>query len=126
MGDLAERDEGGEVGKVGDRFHQERPASCLFHRQGLVLRREALHGVEDDRPFQLEPIAPVLRVNSSTQTVFIEGRVEQLARIIPGERPPRPVRSVLARRQPDDRQPGARIAERRHRGIPPFRLLLST
>ena len=67
---------------------------------------------------QLEPVVArdgggLVRVPDSVQR-----RVEPVARTVAREHPPGPVGAVRGRRQADDEQPGAGVAEARHRAPP--------
>ena len=74
-------------------------------------------------PLSCSPSPGSARYSPSARPNLSKRRVEQLAGIIAGERPPGPVRAMLARRKADDREPRVRIAERRHRRVPPVGML---
>ena len=74
-------------------------------------------------PLSSQPVARVGAIFAFREPELEQRRVEQLARIIAGERPPGAVGAVLARREADDRQPRLGIAERRHRRVPPVGML---
>ena len=79
--------------------------------QRLVLRRQAFDRVEDDRALEPQPVGRIGAILALGQPELEQGRVEQLAGIIAGERPPGAVGAMLAGREADDRQPG--LADRR-------------
>src|SRR3546814_1455485 len=66
---------------------------------------QAPNRVDDDRAVQRHPVVGPGLVAPLGQPEFIERRIEQIARIIAGERPPGAIRAMLARREPDDREP---------------------
>src|SRR3546814_16489189 len=66
---------------------------------------QAPNRVDDDRAVQRHPVVGPGLVAPLGQPEFIERRIEQIARIIAGERPPGAIRALLARREPDDREP---------------------
>src|SRR3546814_5830183 len=118
--DVAERDEDGRWGELRDRGFEERPAGADFLWRRLVLRRQAPNRVDDDRAVQRHPVVGPGLVAPLGQPEFIERRIEQIARIIAGERPPGAIRALLARREPDDREPRVWVTEGGHRRVPPI------
>jgi len=123
MRDMAQRDEH-PCGRhrIGLRL-EERPTGADFLRRRLVLGRQALHRVEDDRAVQRQPVLGLRAVRAGGQPEPPERLVQELPRIIAGERAAGPVRAVLAGCQADDAEPRRRIAERRDRRVPPGREL---
>src|SRR3546814_5169877 len=81
---------------------------------------QAPNRVDDDRAVQRHPVVGPGLVAPLGQPEFIERRIEQIARIIAGERPPGAIRALLARREPDDREPRVWVTEGGHRRVPPI------
>src|SRR3546814_2149022 len=81
---------------------------------------QAPNRVDDDRAVQRHPVVGPGLVAPLGQPEFIERRIEQIARIIAGERPPGAIRALLARREPDDRAPRVWVTEGGHRRVPPL------
>src|SRR5579884_1273126 len=121
MRDLAEGDYHAEVGKSAECDLEVRAACRDLARLGLVRRREAFDGVQDDRTGQAETVRWIRAILALSEPELQQRRVEQLAGIIASEGPAGTVGAVLARSKHNDRQPRVAVAERRHGRIPPIR-----
>ncbi len=94
-----------------------------FLRHGLILGREAFHGIEDDGVVQDELIIGPCLIGALGQTDIQQRREEKVASEIASEGPAGAIGSLLARSQADDDDAAERIAECRHRGVPPVWML---
>jgi hypothetical protein len=122
MGDLSESDHHPHLRHRREgRFEIMAAGRNLFRRR-LVGGRQALHGIEDDRAIQPQSVIRVASIFAFRQSEFQKRRVENLARIIAGERTPGPVGAFPSGGEPDNSQPGIGIAENRHRRVPPVRV----
>ena len=120
MRDPAERDEHAKLGQRIELRGQEAAAGVDLGWRRLVLRRQVLDRIDDDNALEFQPVIDPRLVCAARQTELREGRKQQVARIITGERAARAVRSVHAGGQPDNAQPGVRIAKGGDRRVPPF------
>ena len=102
---------------------EKRSAVRNLRGRRLVLRREALDAVYDNRAFEREPVVDPPIILALAQSERSERREQQVARIVTGERSPRPVRAMLARSQASECQPRVGVAERINRRIPPIGML---
>ena len=121
--DLPERNQHPHRRQCGQRGLEIITAGGDLAGLGLVGGRQAFDGVQDHRAPQLQAIAGTGAVLALRQAEFEQGRVEQVASEVTGERPPGAVRTMLARRETDDRQPRVGVAERGNRRVPPVRVL---
>ena len=117
--------DGGGAGELlpGQLPLEKGPAICNFRRRRLVLRRQAFDAVDDDRAVERQPVVDPRIIIAPAQPERGERPEQQVARIVAGERPPRPVCSMLARCQPRQRQPRIGIAEGMNRRVPPVGML---
>ena len=121
MGDPAERHDRAKLRHGRDGRRQELPAGVDLGRQRLVLRRHAAHRVADPAIDQLQSVVGTRLIDAFGKAVFEQGRIEQVAGVVAGERPSGAVGALHARREPDDQQLRVGIAERSHRRIEPVR-----
>jgi hypothetical protein len=91
MGDATERDDDAKVWQAVDRGREELPAIVDLQGQRLVLRRHAAHRIADQAIDQPQAVIGARLVAAPRETVFEQRRVEQVAGIVAGERPPGPV-----------------------------------
>ncbi len=122
MCNRAQRQDRTEPGQRADLGGQKPTAVRDLARLGLVLRGDAADRIGDPRPPELETVIRMGVIIALGKSVFAQGRIEQLAGRVAGERAPGPVRAPQARRQADNQQFGSGIAEGRNRRIEPFRV----
>lgn len=120
MGNLSQRYHYLHMGQCRKLGFQKRAAGGNFGRQRLVLRRQAFDAIDDDDSVQRQSVINPGGISPPAQPELGQRGKQQIAGIIPGEWPPRPVRPMLARGQPDNRQPRPGIAKNGHRRIPPI------
>jgi len=114
MGDRAQRQDHPQSLHGHDLGGEIPVAEIDFGSGGLVARWHATHGVGDAAVARRQSIVGARLEPAGGQAVGGEGRVEQVAGGIAGERPPSPVRTMQTRRKPDDQHTGVQAAERRH------------
>ena len=119
MSDLPQRNHDSDGWKGSERGFEVIATVCDFERLGLVRRRKAFNGIEDDRALEPEAIVRIAAKFTSREPKLQQRRVKQLPREISGEWPSRPVGPMLPGREANDGEPGVRIAECRNRRIPP-------
>lgn len=88
-------------------------ARCWF-----VARRGAPHGCQNVGIVQHEPIVGTLRRRDAGEPSLVHRAHEKIARSIPGENAPRPVRAVSGRRQTENEDSRERISEAGDRPSP--------
>jgi transposase InsO family protein len=86
-----QREHHAQAWHAGEFRLQEAIAGADFDRQRQVFRRHAAHRIGDAAAGQLHAILGVLAIGAAGQAIFQQGRVKQLAGIIPGEGPPGPI-----------------------------------
>ena len=123
MADRSEAEDGAEARQRGDARRQEIAALVDFSAHRLVLRRDAAHGVRHHAASQRQPVVGARVESAIGPAEFRQRAVEQVARIISGERAPRTVRPGDAGREADDQKRRVRIAEAFHCAVKPVRVL---
>jgi hypothetical protein len=88
VGDHTQREHHAQAWHAGKLGLQEAIAGAVFDRQRQVFRRYAAYLIGDAAAGELPAILGVLTIGATREAVFQQGRIEQLAGIIPGERPP--------------------------------------
>src|ERR1700722_14030145 len=122
MRDPSERDHDLEARHRRDRRREIAAAGGDFLWAGLVLRRNAAHGVEDRAVDQLKAVIRPAIVHPRGEAELDEGRIKELACVVAGERTPGPGGPAQSRRQADDRNASVRFAKARNRRVPPVRV----
>lgn len=102
--------------------HQKPPARLDLLRRRFVVRRRAPRRRRDPRIAQLQPILPPVAHRLRRKPRLMQHAIQEIARLVAREHPPRPVRSMRPRRQPHNQHPRPRIPKRRHR-LPPILLM---
>ena len=121
--DAPQRDDGAQLRHLRDGGFEKIPAGVDLRRRRLVLRRHAAHAVGDAGVDQFETVIRPRLEHAAGEAVFLQRRVEQVAGIVAGERPPGAVGAAHAGGEADDQQPCAQRPERGHRRVEPGRLL---
>ncbi len=83
---------------------QKIAAGVDLGRRRLVLRRHAAHRVGDARVDELEPVVDARSKAPSGEAVLLQRRIEQIAGVIAGERPPGAVGAAQPRCEADDQE----------------------
>ncbi len=96
---------------------EKRAASVDLCWQRLVLRRHTTHRIGDGAIHQTQSIIGALVVSALGQSMFQQGRVEKIARIIAGKWAARAVGPMQPRRKANDQQRRIGFAEHRHRRV---------
>ncbi len=102
-----------------DAIGQERPTGVDFRRRRLVFRRHATHGVGDDRIREPQSVIGPGGEDARRKAEFSERRVQQVARVIAGERSARAVRALEARSETNDEKPRLGVAKFLNRRVMP-------
>src|SRR6185312_3662450 len=108
-----------ETGELG---FQVRVAAADLLRQRLVAGRHAFDGIDDASVTKLEPIVRGDGLRPRGESRLVERAVEELARVIPGERPSRAVGPMQARGEPDEDDSWVSGAERGYGTCPIVRI----
>src|SRR5690606_41823354 len=87
------------------------PAGGDLRGSPLVLRRHAPHGIGAHAIHELKPVIWRRTIRSPREPKFKKRLVKELAGIVAGERPARPVCPSQTRRQPHYEEASCRIAE---------------
>ena len=119
VGEGAERQYRLEARVRGDLGGEVSPAGVDLSGLGPVLRRDAANGVGDAGADQLQPVVGPGAIGALGEAELDQGRIEQPAGEIAGERPAGAVRPRQPRRQPDDQQPRVKSAEGGDRPVVP-------
>ena len=122
MGDAPKRHDRAKLRHGRNRLHQELPAGVDLGRQRLVLRRHTAHRVADPAIDQLQSIVGAGLIDAFGKAVIEQGRVQQVAGVVAGERASGAVGALHAGREPDDQELCFGIAERIDRRVVPIRL----
>src|SRR5690349_16293669 len=109
MSDAAKRQIGFRL-LLSESPREELAASRLLERRRLVLGGHARDGVGDEGLAQPEPIVGGLQILTRREADFLEGRVKQIAGVVPGEWPARAVRALQTGRESDDDQARSLVA----------------
>ena len=100
---------------------QEPPAGVDLAAERSVLRGHAAHGVGDPAVDQLEAVVGGRAVVTARKAEPAQGRIEDLAGMIAGERAAGPIGAAQSGGEADDQQSRRGVAERRDRGVVPVR-----
>ena len=117
---LAQGDDDLEIGHHRQLGLQERPAHGELDGQRLVLGRQAAHGIGDAAVDEVQPVVGIGAIDSLGEAELQQGRVEQVAGIVAGERPAGAVGAAHSGREPDDQQARVEVAERTDRRVLPI------
>jgi hypothetical protein len=120
--ELAEHNDHAHVAQQCELAPQVGQARLALGDRGLVDRRRAPHGGGDVAVGELQAVVDRHALGLVGVAGAVQRGEEPVARTIAGEHPPGAVPAVGRRRQPDDQQACARVAEARH-GTPPVRLV---
>src|SRR5215831_2685430 len=119
MCDATERHDCSEVRHFGDGRLEEIAALPDLLADGLVFRRHAAHRIGDARIDKGQAIVRPRRIFAHGEAVARERFVQQIARIVAGERATGAVRALQPRREPDDQQSRHHRSEGGNRGVVP-------
>jgi hypothetical protein len=95
-----------------------RRAIAALRREGLVVRRRALHGGRHPAPDRPQPVVGSDARRLAGQAGAMECCPQEVAARVAGEDAAGPVAAVRRRRQPEDEDPGVVIAEAGERPRP--------
>src|SRR5260370_479375 len=124
VGDASQENERGQVGHFRDRCLEEIAALLDLFAGRLVLRRDAAHRVGEGRREGGRAVTRERGSFARRKAEAREGGVQQIARIVAGERATGAVRALQTRCKTDDQQTRRHRPERWYRGVVPSRLLL--
>jgi hypothetical protein len=109
--DAPERNEHARAFELRELHLQIAVALANLIGQGLVLGRCALHGIADACAPQLEPIIGGVPLRLARETERVQRLIEEDAGEVACEGPPRAIRTVHSRCEPDEHDPWAGVAE---------------
>src|SRR5690625_1585446 len=124
MRKLAQGHDGLEIWQGGNPPDQKAAAGIYLGCNRLILRRDTAHRIGDHAIDQLKTIIRPLAILASHKAEFRERWIEQIACIIAGERPPRPVCAANAGRKTNNQEPRGLRPEAVDRVIMPERMLI--
>ncbi len=104
--------------KQSNLFIEKRRAIHQLFRQRFIARRSASPNTGNQRIAQFHSIVTRSSKRLRSKSSLVQHRIKKVPRAIPGKRSARPVRSMRARRKPQNQHPSFRIAERRYRLAP--------
>src|SRR6202453_5350969 len=119
MCDPAERDHDLEPRQRRDCRREIATAGSDFLWAGLVLWRNAAHGVDDRAVDEGQAVIRPTIVDARGEAELDQRRIKKLARVVAREGTPRPVAPAQSPRQADDRQGGVGFAKGWNWRIPP-------
>ena len=125
VGDLSQRDDRRQFRQGGDCCDKELPTGVDLLANWLVFRRYAPNGVGDHAISQLQSIVRALTVGALRKAVLEQRRIQQITRIIAGERASGPVRAAHPGRKTDNQQPCITVPKTGDRRIEPIRILFA-
>lgn len=123
MCDFAKRHDDRDFRQRSKRRLEVIAAVCNFLGQRSVAWWQAFDRIEDDCSKESHVIIGFALVGAAREFELEQGRIEHLARIIAGERAASSIGSAPPGSETQNCQPRVRIAECRHRRVPPVRVL---
>jgi len=105
VGDPPERDDRRKVRHFRNGGAQEIAAMGDLLAVRLVFGRHAAHRIGDAGVAQRKPVVRAGEKGAARKAEVEKGRVEEIAGVIAGERPPRPIGTLQPRRKADDQEP---------------------
>src|SRR5215470_18398735 len=96
-----------------------------FLRGGFVVRRNAAHGIGDAAVKQLEPVVDAGGVMAAREAEFSQSRVQEIAGVVAGERPPGAVGAAQPGGKAHDQKPRVVGSKGIDRSVKPARLALA-
>ncbi len=115
MCDLAQCQDAGVCGQLGQFGGEKAIALADFARLGLVGGRQAFHRVGDAAIDELQTVVDRHRFRCAGVAELMQGLIQQDAGGVAGEGAAAAVGAVHAGREADDQKLGVRVAKRRHR-----------
>ena len=112
--DLAQRDDDADARERGDLGVEMRQTTDDLFRRWLVVGRRAAHGGGDERVAQPQAVVRMLRRRDVRETGAVQRGHQEIAGAagaVAGEDAAGAIRAVSRRREADDQQPRARVAE---------------
>lgn len=123
--DFSQTNDHAHMRQRGDFFVEPGRAGSNFVRQGLVAGRGAANDGSDPCTDEAHAVAPVTGGGLRGKARAIEQRVEEVSRAVAGEGPASTVRSVRSGSEADEEHARVRVAERRDRFAPVFKITIS-